>query len=123
MRRKKFGGVLIVIGLFIASIQMISCKHEVIVPASPIISFSTQVMPIIVGNCTQSGCHNGKIRTKLSTYDEITQDGGVSAGNPSGSRIYTDITSDKMPRSPYPPLSDQNTATIYVWILQGAKNN
>lgn len=102
---------------------MYSCKHEVIVPSKPIVSFSTQVMPIIIGNCTQSECHNGRIRTKLGNYDQVMSDGGVSPGNPSGSRLYTDITSYKMPRSPYPPLSDQETALIYVWILQGALNN
>ena len=92
---------------------MFSCKHEVIVPTSPVISFSTEVLPIIVGNCTQSGCHNGKIRTKLSNYNEVMTDGGISPDNPSGSRLYTDIQSYKMPRSPYPPLNDQQNAAIY----------
>jgi hypothetical protein len=123
MRRNNLIFTLIVIGLFITSICMFSCKHEVIIPSSPVISFSSQVMPAILGNCAQSGCHNGKIRTKLGNYDEVMQDGGVLPGNPSGSRLYTDIISYKMPRSPYPPLTDQQTAIIYVWILQGALNN
>lgn len=111
--------------LFMSSIYIYSCKHEVIIPSKPIVSFSTQVMPIIIGNCTQSECHNDKSshRTKLGNYDQVMRDGGISPGNPSGSRLYTDITSYKMPRSPYPPLSDQETALIYVWILQGASNN
>ncbi|MEI6815765.1 MAG: hypothetical protein WCL14_04075 [Bacteroidota bacterium] len=102
--------------------SMYSCKHTPVIPTTPAISFSTQIMPIIVGNCTQSECHspNGR-HTKLGTYNEIMS--RVVAYDASASRLYTDIQSYKMPKSPYPQMSDQQTAIIYLWIMQGALNN
>ncbi|MEI8279767.1 MAG: hypothetical protein WCG87_08370 [Bacteroidota bacterium] len=105
-----------------------SCKHDPITPLSDArtISFATDVQPIIIANCTQSGCHgtSGSRKLKLVTYDEIASI--VSSGKPHSSSLYTSITSNvlnTMPKPPNPRLSDIQIKTIYVWIMQGAKNN
>ena len=116
--------------LFAAAVtfSMTSCKHEVVIPTSPVISYSTDVQPILVGNCTQSGCHisSNSHQNKafaLSTYKEIMSNNRIVPSNANGSQIYTAITSFKMPKSPYPSLNDQQVLKIYLWIMQGAQNN
>ena len=92
----------------------------------PVVSFSTEVQPIIAGNCTQSGCH-GDVNTekfKLITYDDIKSK--ITAGNARKSDLYQAITnrSDEfMPPEPSNPLNDDQIRAIYVWIEQGAPNN
>ena len=127
----KVAGLMIALALMIL-IGFTSCKHEVVVPTSPEMSFKTDVQPVLVGNCTQSGCHGtggsvnggGEERAfALSTYAEVMSKGRISPGNPSGSSIYTSITAGRMPKSPYPFVPDQQVLKLYVWILQGAKDN
>lgn len=106
-----------------------SCRHDPITPLSdaPAISFQNDVQPIIISNCTESGCHGeseGRGGLKLTTYDEVMK--SVSAGNPHASKLYGSITANTMntmPKPPNPRLSDTQIKTIYLWILQGAKNN
>lgn len=112
-----------VLGLFISS-----CKHDPITPLSDAraISFATDVQPILISNCTQSGCHGttGSHKLKLVTYSDVVSK--VSAGKPHSSGLYTSITSNilnTMPQPPNPRLTDIQIKTIYVWIMQGAKNN
>ena len=107
----------------------ISCKHEVVIPDKPSISFSSDVLPVIVGNCTESGCH-GKANSKrfpLLTYDDVIKHGGISAGNANSSKLFQTLTARSfakvMPPSPKTALSDQQIVTIYLWIMQGAKDN
>ena len=62
----------------------------------------------------------------LTTYAGLSG-GGISAGSPEKSKIYTvlkTLKADKiMPKRPYNELSDKQIQLIYVWIGQGAKNN
>ncbi|MEO6884008.1 MAG: c-type cytochrome domain-containing protein [Bacteroidia bacterium] len=118
-------------GVSLLFVSLIACKHEPVVPNSPIISFSNDVQPIIIGNCTQSSCHgNGSGRDSdraLLTYNEVINYGQITPGNAQNSQLYTDIapkgTQQQMPPTPTPELSNQQILTIYLWILQGAKNN
>ncbi|MFN5458740.1 MAG: c-type cytochrome domain-containing protein, partial [Bacteroidota bacterium] len=93
------------------------------------ISYSNDVNPIIMNNCAQSGCH-GSINAgqfSLLGYDNLIKGGEVKTGDPKSSKLYNSITSleedDLMPRSPYSRLNDDKIKIIYLWILQGAKNN
>ena len=131
MKKLSLTTAILIIALLI-TISINSCKHDVIVPTSPVISFKTDVQPMIIGNCTQSGCHgNGHSSGHggeddafpLLTYNDVMNRGNISPGSPDNSRIYTAITSGKMPRSPYPPVPDQGVLKLYIWILQGALNN
>jgi uncharacterized membrane protein len=101
-----------------------SCAHEAVIPNSPEISFSTDVQGIIIGNCTQSGCHaSGSDHESFSlvTYDDVMKI--VSPGNARNSRLYESIKQKSMPPSSAASLTDQQIKYIYLWIEQGAKNN
>ena len=117
------------LNLLLIGIVFYSCEHEPDIKNAPQISYASDVNPIISGNCSQQGCH-GVLNPGaflLVGYDNLIKNGKVVAGNPSGSEIFEAITSanedDVMPRSPYSRLNDQQISTIYLWILQGAKNN
>ncbi|MCX6351144.1 MAG: hypothetical protein NTX03_04690 [Bacteroidetes bacterium] len=103
-----------------------SCSHEAVIPESPIFSFSKNVQPIIVGSCAQGGCHDGsgKRLFRLLNYTDISKQ--VIAKNAKSSTLYQAITGDGKklkPAPPLSPLSDESIKTIYLWIMQGAKNN
>lgn len=108
-----------------------SCITQQVDPTAdlPNISYQTDISPIISANCAYSGCHDGGGNElfSLATYDELIRHSGVKAGKPHDSRLYDVIRQytgeSAMPPSPNEPLSDEQIATIYVWILQGAKNN
>ncbi|MCX6351145.1 MAG: hypothetical protein NTX03_04695 [Bacteroidetes bacterium] len=108
-------------------VGMASCSHEPIIPEFPALSFSKDVQPIIVGSCTQSGCHDGGSGNEafsLLTYTDVARH--VKGKDAKNSKIYLSITGsgeDIMPRPPQAPLSDESIKTIYLWIIQGAKNN
>jgi hypothetical protein len=114
---------------FILVLLLSSCKHEPSIENAPQISYSNDVNPIIMNNCAQSGCH-GAINPgqfSLLGYDNLIKGGEVKAGDPKSSKLYNSIISleedDLMPRSPYSRLGDDKIKTVYLWILQGAKNN
>lgn len=76
--------------------------------------FSRDILPVILANCSK--CHNS-----LTSYNGIIQI--VSAGNPSNSTLYQDITasgSNAMP--PSYKLPQVNIDSIYSWIKNGATN-
>jgi len=104
-----------------------SCIRNSNLDSYPTVKFSTEVLPIIASNCTQSGCH-GYVNTEqfsLMNYSEIL--GHVSAGDGRKSSIYRAITGRSignfMPPSPSAPLTEDQIRTIFVWIEQGALNN
>ena len=107
----------------------LSCKHKPNFDSMSKVSFATSIQPIIISNCTQSGCHgavNGE-KFKLLTYDELIKHTDVKAGSPETSKLYSVIRAynaeDIMPRKPYDPLTEKQIQLIYVWIGQGALNN
>ena len=84
--------------------HLISCRHEPIVPDNPQISFAGDVNPILIGNCTQSGCHGGIDPEKFSLvgYDNVVKHENIVPGKPHSSKIYESITTynneEVMPR-------------------------
>jgi len=102
---------------------LFGCRHEPVIPVSPIFTFDKDVSAITLNNCATAGCHDGSSRRRtLITYSDVMH--YVSPGKPYDSKLFTTIiklSGNKMP--PNGPLSDPQIKTIYVWILQGAKEN
>src|SRR5258708_27988002 len=102
---------------------LFGCRHEPVIPVSPIFTFNNDVSSIILNNCATAGCHDGTSRRRpLMTYANVMY--YVTPGKPYNSNLFTTViklTGKKMP--PNGPLSDPQIRAIYVWILQGAKEN
>ncbi|NVO19265.1 MAG: hypothetical protein HXX13_06160 [Bacteroidetes bacterium] len=116
---------------FILLISLSSCRHDAELP--PIIAnvgdsimFDSQVLPIIVSNCSMAGCHDGSgEKFPLLNYEQVSR--RVKAGNPNKSSLYQVITTkglagNPMPPSPYPSLTNAQITVIQLWIMEGAKN-
>lgn len=133
--------VTMVVGILLTFIVISSCKHEIPFPINTDISggtgsvsdscdstkiyFQQQVLPILVSNCSQSGCHdNGshKEGVILISYSSVMQTGGVRAGNASRSKLYKEIANGSMPPESQTALNAQQKSLIYNWIQQGAKD-
>jgi hypothetical protein len=92
--------------------------------------FTRDILPVIANSCAMSGCHNAssaKSGIVLTSYQTLMNSHIVSAGNPSGSKLYKVITAssgseEAMPPKPYSLLSKAVTDSIYKWIQRGAKN-
>lgn len=87
--------------------------------------FQQQVLPIFVSNCAMSGCHDNTTHKEgitATSYSGIMA-GGIRAGNPGSSKMYSVIANGSMPPSPYTKLSQTQINIINKWITQGAKNN
>ncbi len=102
-----------------------SCSHEGDPNAVETISYKEQIAPIISGNCSMTGCHDGGEEFSLKSYSDVMNN--VSAGDSKGSELYTSVSSSfgfiRMPPSPADPLTKQQRTLIDLWIGQGAKNN
>ncbi len=115
--------ILIIVLILLVSL-LYSCRHKGDIPAEPQISFSQQVQPIIIGNCSSSGCHaaNARHPRALVSYEDINS--VITAGNAHGSELYqrvTELSGNKMP--PKTSLTESQIVIIYTWIMQGAQNN
>ncbi|HMR43541.1 MAG TPA: hypothetical protein PKC40_06900, partial [Saprospiraceae bacterium] len=112
--------------LTIAGVQ--SCSSEYIEDVNKV-CFENDVPPILVSNCTQSGCHNSidlESGYDFATYDAVISTGTVSPGNYRSSELYKVLVTsggDKaMPPDPFKQLSISQIETIALWIEQGAEN-
>lgn len=125
-------------------ITFVSCKHEIIAPASApdpgvvtsvtcsadTVYFQQQVLPIFISNCTMSGCHDAQSRQSgivLTDYSSIMTTGKIRPFSPSSGEVYKKIitgnSGDRMPPPPMSALTTDQKDIIYKWIMQGAKNN
>jgi hypothetical protein len=111
------------VALIIFLAVMASCRHTPEVPVSPVFTYNKDISAITLNNCATSGCHDGTSRKRaLLSYSDVMH--YVTPGKPYDSKLFTAIiklTGNKMP--PQGPLTDEQIKTIYVWILQGAKEN
>ena len=112
-----------VITLAAELLLLAACMHDPVVPTTPQISFKDDITPIVVGNCAQSGCHDGgREGFALKNYEEVMRH--VNAGQPYKSKLFTVMASNgpnRMP--PNNPLPNEQVKLVYIWILQGALNN
>ncbi len=93
------------------------------------IYFQQQVLPILISNCTLSGCHDDASHQEgviLTTYEKVMSTGDIRPGDPQDSKLYEVIIDndpgDRMPEPPMSPLSSQQILIIRQWIEQGALN-
>lgn len=99
-----------------------SCRNSPDIPLTPVLTFNQNVSSIVLNNCATAGCHDGSEERQLVTYIDVMH--FVQAGKPYQSKLFTAITSlgsNQMP--PKGLMSDDQIKTIYIWILQGAKEN
>ena len=96
---------------FISVLILQNCKHEIpertpvdntggndTIPVvksdtcSPdTVYFVNDILPIIISNCAQSGCHDADARedgVQLTDYDNIIETGKVEPGDPNDSELY-----------------------------------
>ena len=97
------------------------------VPLDTGLCFSRDILPIFFSNCAMSGCHDAKTHKEgyvLDNYTNIRKK-GIKPGNPTGSKIYKSLFDDDdiMPPPPMSPLSTEQKALIFRWILEGATNS
>jgi hypothetical protein len=92
--------------------------------------FQTQVLPLLVSNCSKDGCHNSTSHREgivLDNYSNIMATGNIIPGNAGQSRIYRSLTQsdpeERMPPYPSNSLTSSQINTIFHWIDQGALNN
>ena len=125
MNRQSF--VIVVSSILLLTGLMFNCTHDPLTPLedAPIMSFKNDVQPLIISNCTQSGCHGGNGHEfPLVSYTDVMN--RVSAGQPHGSKLYKVIASNSlgvMPPKPNRHMTDVEIKTIYLWIAQGANDN
>lgn len=155
MRRFQFWLPAIVLIFILA---LFSCKHDPIVPdpvdpVTPIdttngggggnnpplgvpcdpdsIYFQNTVLPILVSNCTEAGCHNAQdapdgivltsYQSLMNTVENVTN---PDWGENKLLEVLTEDDLDKrMPQAPNAPLSQEQINLIAGWIAQGARNN
>lgn len=114
--------VILLTGVTIFGLQNCQKEHY---PEAPV-CFQEEVLPILVSNCTQSGCHNSF--DKENGYDFSTYEGalkGVKKGSYQTSKLYTVLIDEfggVMPPKPYDPLEDEQIKTVARWINEGAKD-
>ena len=87
------------------------------------IYFQQQVLPLLVSNCAQSGCHDNATHREgiiIVSYASVMQTAGVKAGNASGSKLYKVISSGSMPPNGYAAMTAAQKNLVYQWIQQGA---
>lgn len=114
--------------LLTAALAFSSCRNEADIPATPEITFSRDIQPILIANCAISGCHNSSDGEEpaLETYEQVMSYGEVEAGNANKSELYRVVANRSwtvMPPGGYDLLDDRQIQAIYIWIEQGAKNN
>ena len=117
-----------------------SCKHEILNPGglnphpdstgtgpNGSICFESDILPMYVTSCgSKDGCHNAKSHEEglvLDSYEGIMK-GGVVAGNPAKSKMYTvlfESGESKMPRDA-PEFTVDQKNKIAQWITEGALN-
>ncbi len=140
-------GILKVLTILVL-VGIAACKHDVPTPAGngngsgndsdsvatgipcnpDSVYFEAQVLPILVANCTQSGCHNTDDAAEgvvLDSYSNVMSTGGIDISNPANSEIYRYIIKtgpNRMPPPGYTALTQTQKDIILKWIQQGAQD-
>jgi hypothetical protein len=117
--------VSVILGLFLFG----ACEYATIQPDAPppppppgdSTSFSLEVQPIFDNGCAL--CHNGSTPPDLragKSYQSLMDNNMVVKTKPAESALYTCLLSGGSMAS---YTTQEKNATIYNWILEGAKNN
>ncbi|MFM7767485.1 MAG: c-type cytochrome domain-containing protein, partial [Bacteroidota bacterium] len=94
------------------------------IPCDPdSVYFEQQILPLLVSNCSQPGCHNAgsaQDGVVLTSYSNLMN----TAGTNELWEVITENDPDKiMPPPSESPLSSAQINLIQTWIQQGAQNN
>lgn len=93
--------------------------------------FQNQILPILVSNCTESGCHNAQDHQDgvvLDSYQSLLGTVGHATQNDwhenklMRALLETDLD-DRMPPPPKAALPAAQLDLIKKWLAQGAQNN
>ena len=132
MKKNFLYSLCIIVGIF----SLTQCTHEPILDLTPSLAptchadtvyFTNTILPLFIGNCTQSGCHDVETAADdiiLTDYENIIKE--ISPFEPNNSEIYEaiiDSGDDIMPPPPYNPLTSEQITWVKTWIEQGALNN
>lgn len=123
-----------------------SCKHDIPQPLvvnvpidtgngnylpcdSDSVYFNMQILPFLIANCAQSGCHDVASHQEgitITSYQTLMAAGIIVPGDPTDGDFMDVITSTnpnkRMPPPPAALLSAQQIQLIQTWITQGAQN-
>lgn len=98
-------------------------------PCDPdVVYFQNDILPILLGSCAISGCHDAASATDgviLDNYENVISTGEVEPFDLSDSEIYEVITEND-PDDVMPPTGKLDNEIINIiaqWILQGAENS
>jgi uncharacterized membrane protein len=125
----------------ISVLVVLGCKHDKPLPeisntpiksyncSSDTVYFQNDIAPILISNCSMSGCHNSIDHAEgidVSNYVALMNSDIINRLHANRSEIMeslNDSGDDLMPPPPYSPLSSTKKALIEKWINQGAINN
>lgn len=129
-----------VLTISLFSISIISCKHDPFIASNPndpgtptggqcdpdTVYFQNSVLPLLISNCAQSGCHNAQDHREgvvvssyeklLSTIERVTQTNWSKNG------LVKVLEKGSMPQG-LPKFTTEQIDMIKKWVSQGAKNN
>jgi hypothetical protein len=92
----------------------------IILPSYDSVCFNTQILPLVMASCAQSGCHDATSRVEglnLTSYE------GINAMGANTLVIYITKTTGKvMPPKPQPRMDTAGINLIKRWVKEGAKN-
>lgn len=130
---------LIYFSLLLSLLILVGCKHlpqEELIPTpfsssnnitNDSVSFQTEILPLITGNCATTGCHNTTSAAEglvLTNYSNIML--LVTPKNINNSELVEVITETKpnkrMPPPPQSALPQDQINLIIKWINEGARN-
>lgn len=133
MKKYFFYSLCMMVGIFFFT----KCTHDPALDLTPTIAptcstdtvyFTNYVLPLLIANCTQSGCHDSETQehgVDLTDYENIMKE--VNPFNPNNSELYESIIetdpNDIMPPPPYAPFTSEQIGFVKTWIEQGALNN
>lgn len=125
------------------ALLILACKHEPLVPVDPLVDppagsacspdsvyFQNQILPLLVSNCTESGCHNAQdheedivltsYQTLMSTVERISSNDWEK--NKLIKSLQETKIEERMPQNK-PPFTTDQINMIKKWVSQGALNN
>lgn len=122
----------ILIALTVIITGITGCYKDILSPgqdptAPPqAVSFSGDLVPLFVANCSAAGCHDAvpahkPSLTAANAYTAITGGGFINTVVPLDSKLYGAIKSGSMP--PSGALKPSDVQKILDWIRNGAPNN
>jgi hypothetical protein len=103
-----------------------------LVPCSPdSVYFQNEILPLLVSNCTESGCHNAidkKEGVILDSYDNIIATVDDVTSNDWNKNELIEVLVLNQPDKRMPPAPNEKLSLLQVeritkWVAQGAKNN